>query len=924
VNYSVPPLTHDDLPERIRAVREKAEAFRRLAECGQDGSSGGLRLDELPPRLLPPDFLSGYALVREVHRGGQGVVYEATQLATQRRVAIKLLRSIEPAGPSRRRFEREAELITQLRHQNVISVLDAGEREGAFYLIMEYVDGRPIDEFVAERRPPLRDLLGLFAQICDGVNAAHLRGIIHRDLKPANMLIDSGGLPRVVDFGLAKLETGVGRGDGADASGSSVAPATLTNAGQFIGSLPWASPEQAAGDYSKIDVRSDVYSLGVILYQLLTGGHFPYDVTGSTRDVLNRIVSAEPTRPRAVVVQSSALRLGYGQKQGGALLYDIDHELETITLKCLAKDPARRYQTAGDLATDIRHYLAGEGIEAKRDSTWYVLRKTLRRNRLLVGAAAMVSLALLGGTSLATYGMFRAQDEAVKSKNAAEESQRQAERSDALRAFFQDLVVGTTDPWNPSQPGSRTGRNVTVADLLHNAEERINERFQSAPDLECEVRSMLATAFFSLDDGAACLKNIWRADTLARGQGLPETVQLDTRLLAVWYTHMLTGCTPDMARELYADAQRLKGPGDAKTLFIGSILVRILRHAYQFDEAEQVLHELESLIPPFAETTRATAVGVSGSAHRLSGGIAGHMDYQTVHEQLMRRRAELAMERGRFKDAEEGARCMVEYGRAHYSETNELVNVSRVLLIRSLTEQGKTDAGISELRNLQTACEASWGPDHIHCRSGRLELSVRLAERDPLQAEELFKSARESLRGRIKGNERLTSLIAEYLNIVQRYAAAELVVRDFHANSAPEPSNRSWCWRANLQLGQALCGQQRWPEAESVLGESLAHVESTVPDYYWAARFRALLGKCLMEQGRYADAEAELTRAFERESRNQGTDPRRLRDMAEWLVDLYARWETAEPGQGYIAKAESWRDKLIQFGEQILQSSPEH
>jgi serine/threonine protein kinase len=219
-------------------------------------------------------------------------------------VAIKLLRSIEPAGPSRRRFEREAELITQLRHQNVISVLDAGEREGAFYLIMEYVDGRPIDEFVAERRPPLRDLLGLFAQICDGVNAAHLRGIIHRDLKPANMLIDSGGLPRVVDFGLAKLETGVGRGDGADASGSSVAPATLTNAGQFIGSLPWASPEQAAGDYSKIDVRSDVYSLGVILYQLLTGGHFPYDVTGSTRDVLNRIVSAEPTRPRAVVVQS--------------------------------------------------------------------------------------------------------------------------------------------------------------------------------------------------------------------------------------------------------------------------------------------------------------------------------------------------------------------------------------------------------------------------------------------------------------------------------------------------------------------------------------------------------------------------------------------------------------------------------------------
>jgi hypothetical protein len=194
---------------------------------------------------------------------------------------------------------------------------------------------------------------------------------------------------------------------------------------------------------------------------------------------------------------------------------------------------------------------------------------------------------------------------------------------------------------------------------------------------------------------------------------------------------------------------------------------------------------------------------------------------------------------------------------------------------------------------------------------GRLELNARLAERDPLRAEELFKSARESFHGHIKGNERVTSLIAEHLNIVQRYVEAEQVVRDFHANSAPEPSNRSWCWRANLQLGQALWGQQRWPEAESVLRESLAHLERIVPDYYWTARFRALLGKCLMEHGRYADAEGELTRAFERESRNQGADPNRLRDMAESLVELYMRWETAEPGQGHAAKAQSWHERLL-------------
>src|SRR5262249_12907238 len=149
----------------------------------EDGSSALPSLATWAPGVLPPDFLDGYLFVREIHRGGQGVVYEATQLATRRRVAVKLLRPLGPSGV--RRFEREADLIPQLRPPNVVTLLDAGTREGFFYLIMEYVDGRRIDESVASVTPPLKPLLKLFGCVCDAVNAAHLRGIIHRDLKPA-------------------------------------------------------------------------------------------------------------------------------------------------------------------------------------------------------------------------------------------------------------------------------------------------------------------------------------------------------------------------------------------------------------------------------------------------------------------------------------------------------------------------------------------------------------------------------------------------------------------------------------------------------------------------------------------------------------------------------------------------------------------
>lgn len=338
---------------------------------------GALPVARLAPTLHDID-VPGYEIVREIHRGGQGVVYQAVQRSTHRDVAVKVMRQGPFATLSdRARFEREIETLGKLEHPNIVTVHDAGVAAGFHYFVMNYVDGLPLDEWVAQNDAQDADskhrtvrLLGVFISVCEAVHAAHLRGVIHRDLKPSNIRVDGTGRPHVLDFGLAK-------------SADSQHETAMTRTGQFVGSLPWASPEQVEASSAKIDLRTDVYSLGAILFQLLTGT-LPFDVGSNLRDVLDDILRREPRRPSSI--------------SGSQLRPRIDDELDTIVLKCLAKDRDRRYQSAGELARDLRSHLAGEPIEARRDSAMYVLRKTLRRYRLHVAAAGafVVLLALFG------------------------------------------------------------------------------------------------------------------------------------------------------------------------------------------------------------------------------------------------------------------------------------------------------------------------------------------------------------------------------------------------------------------------------------------------------------------------------------------------------------------------------------------------
>ncbi|GMU20313.1 MAG: hypothetical protein AMXMBFR13_04100 [Phycisphaerae bacterium] len=382
----------------------------------------------------PPIAIGGYDLEQEIHRGAQGVVYRGTHLQSGRTVAIKILKEGPFAGPrDRARFEREVQILSQLNHPNIVAITDRGMTpEHFFYFVMDFIPGESLRTCLAitrpaeaspATRPAARDVLRLFMRICEAVNAAHLRGIIHRDLKPNNILVDADGEPHILDFGLAKPEKLPGNG------GSDPGVPQVTHTGQFVGTLPWASPEQVRGVSGGPDVRTDVYSIGVMLYQALAG-RFPYPVEGALHEVVGHILSTEPARP---------------SRSPGALP-GLGMEVDTIVLKCLAKQPERRYQNAGEAADDIRRYLAGEAIEARRDSSLYLARKALARHKLLalLGASGLLII-LLFGLIMAVFSarVAKERDRALAAMHVAEQERLRADQeADRLNRTLYRYRIG--------------------------------------------------------------------------------------------------------------------------------------------------------------------------------------------------------------------------------------------------------------------------------------------------------------------------------------------------------------------------------------------------------------------------------------------------------------------------------------------------
>ena len=364
-----------------------------------------------------PQF-EGYRIVQELPRGGQALVYKAIHISTKTKVALKvLLPGMVISAKARRRFQQEVDLATSLKHPYIVRIRDSGIAQGQYYFAMEYISGQPLDRYVSVNHLPLREVMGLFRKTCEAVAHAHQHGVIHRDLKPSNILVDDRGNPHVLDFGLAKGATQASSGpDG-------VSLPSMT--GEIKGTLAYMSPEQAGGRPELIDVRTDVYSLGIVLYRILTN-EFPYNISGTTIEAVQHIESTEPRRPREISRK-------------------FNPEIEAIVLKCLAKEPGRRYHSAAELGEDIQRWLDGLPIIAKSVSSVYLLRKVIGRHRYTATVVGLLLIIMVAFSGIAFYLYCRG--EAAERRSGYAGRQLESMALEWGRAAAQVVFLRFLDAW---------------------------------------------------------------------------------------------------------------------------------------------------------------------------------------------------------------------------------------------------------------------------------------------------------------------------------------------------------------------------------------------------------------------------------------------------------------------------------------------
>lgn len=395
----------------------------RFEQRFADVMGGAPTVRRIRIRALDMPDIPGYRVVEEVSRGGQGVVYRGVQLTTGQAVAAKVLHPSQNESPrSRARFTREIQIAAALNHPGIVRLLDSLTLiDGREALIMEMVEGLPLDVWLTtDPRPDPEAIVDVLAQVAEALHFAHQKGVIHRDLKPSNVLIDPTGRARVLDFGVARWM------EGSSAPGAEDIRITLT--GEFAGTLAYAAPEQVTRDSGGADTRSDIYAVGVIGYQALAG-RLPYSVDGSLETAIHNIINAPVPRPTTPGLST---------------------DVWTVLAKAMAKEPARRYQSAGDLALDLRRALTGEAIDARRDSRWYVLRKAIRRNRLPVAIAAIVvvgALTILGVLAVSNARLTRALDESqYRQLRALVVTGARASAESILWPLFDQRVPRDVDP----------------------------------------------------------------------------------------------------------------------------------------------------------------------------------------------------------------------------------------------------------------------------------------------------------------------------------------------------------------------------------------------------------------------------------------------------------------------------------------------
>ena len=505
---------------------------------------------ELPSRVVGP-----YALVRLLGTGGMGEVWQAEQTEPFRRtVAVKLIKPGMDTRAVIARFDSERQALALMQHPNIAKVYDAGTTPaGRPYFVMEYVPGPPITDYADRHRLTLKQRLRLFLQVCDGVQHAHHKAIIHRDLKPPNVLVeevDGQPRPKIIDFGLAK------------ALGLQLTDKTLfTEAGAAVGTPAYMSPEQADSNESNVDTRTDVYSLGVILYELLVGA-LPFDFKESKRlgreAMLRQVLTEDPPRPSTrlkLLGPSSKSPAAQRREDERSLERKLRGELDWITVKALERERNRRYGSPTELAADIQRYLQNQAVVARPPSTSYRAAKFVARHRFAV-ASGFAAAALLTGFAITS---------AIQARRIA----RERDRANREAAASQRVADFMTSIFRVSDPSEARGNTVTARELLDRASSQVASELAKDPELQAQMMDVMGTAYLGLGMNSRARPLLEQsADLRTRVLGPENAATLLSKhhLAAAFYSEGRFAEAEKLDREVLALRRRVLGPEDPDTL----------------------------------------------------------------------------------------------------------------------------------------------------------------------------------------------------------------------------------------------------------------------------------------------------------------------------------------------------------------------
>jgi tetratricopeptide (TPR) repeat protein/predicted Ser/Thr protein kinase len=498
-----------------------------------------------------PERIGSFTIRSVLGEGGMGVVYLAEQDRPRRTVALKVIRAGLASPATLRRFEHEAEVLARLQHPGIAQIHEAGTSGTGSaaqpYFAMEHVQGKPLLEHARDQVLDVRARLALFARVCNAVQHAHLKGVVHRDLKPGNILVDANGQPKILDFGVSRL------------TDEDLRTTTMhTDLGALIGTVPYMSPEQAAGDASAVDTRSDIYSLGVILYEMLSG-RLPYDVERQAIQEAVRVIREE--RPSRL---SSVARSVRG-------------DVETIVGKALEKDPARRYQNASDLSADITRFLHDQPITARPPSAAYQLAKFARRHQTLVGSATAIAILTLGALAALAWSNRRL----ILAERRANSKAR------VTSVIVEAIERGASDASSTSE--------LTVQETLRIATKSLNDgELHDDPRAESEVRLVIGRIQHNLGAWNQAEANI--AQAVASRRAIPDISDYDLAdsLNALGNIKRDRGDLEEaepIYRECLELARGIFAPDRPELGFCVSNVGVILRDLRRFAEAELYLRE---------------------------------------------------------------------------------------------------------------------------------------------------------------------------------------------------------------------------------------------------------------------------------------------------------------------------------------------